>query len=94
MLQLGKMQIFEHEMDRKRMDICGLSEIRWEGQGHFHTLGGHTVMFCGNNKRGLHDVATWVNKKIAQAIINYETLNERKTQEHHTDPSVCTNNSR
>ena len=28
MLQLGKMQILEHEMDRVKVDICRLSEIR------------------------------------------------------------------
>ena len=38
MLQLGKLQIFGREMDRLRMDVCGLSEVRWSGQGHFTTM--------------------------------------------------------
>ena len=64
-------------MERLKVDICGLTEIRWEGQGHFHTSKGHTVIYSGNEKRGLHGVAIWMHKKIYQAIISYESVNER-----------------
>ena len=79
MLQLGKMQILEHEMERLKVDICGLTEVRWEGQGqgHFHTSKGHTVIYSRNEKRGLHGIAIWMHKKIYQAIISCEPVNER-----------------
>jgi len=43
MLQLGKVQLLGEEMMRLGVDrpICGLSEVRWDGQGHFTTLDGH-----------------------------------------------------
>jgi len=43
MLQLGKVQLLGEEMMRLGIDICGLSEVRWDGQGHFTTLDGHTI---------------------------------------------------
>ena len=36
MLQLGKVQLLGDEMMRLGVDICGLSEVRWNGQGHFN----------------------------------------------------------
>ena len=54
MLQLGKMQILEQEMDRVGVDVCGLTEVTCKGQGHFHMFRGHshTVVYSGNEKKG------------------------------------------
>ena len=77
MLHLGEMQILAQEMDRTKVDICGLSEIGWEDQGHFHTLRGHMVIYSGNKKQVSHGVAVWMHKKMSEAIISYEPINER-----------------
>ena len=77
MLQLGKIQILKYEMERLEVDIWGLTEVRWEGQGHFHTSKGHTVIYSGNEKRGLQGIELWMHKKIYRAIISYEPVNER-----------------
>jgi len=47
MLQLGKVQLLCKEMMRLGVDICGLSEVRWHGQGHFTTLDGRTIVYSG-----------------------------------------------
>ena len=39
MLQLGKVQLLGKEMMRLGVDICGLSEVRWDGQGHVRSGG-------------------------------------------------------
>jgi len=44
MLQLGKVQLLGEEMMRLGVDICGLSEVRWDKQWHFTTLDGHTIV--------------------------------------------------
>ena len=44
MLQLGKVQLLGEEMMRLGVDICGLSEVRWDEQWHFTTLDGHTIV--------------------------------------------------
>jgi len=48
MLQLGKVQLLGDEMMRQGVDICGLSEVRWNGQGHFTTLDGHTIVYSAH----------------------------------------------
>ena len=35
------------------------------------------VAYSGNKKRGLHDVAIWMHKKIFETITSYEPTNER-----------------
>ena len=62
MLQLG---ILGDEMMRLGVDICGLSEVRWNGQGHFTTLDGHTVVYSGRLTQGMSGVAVWIRRKIA-----------------------------
>ena len=59
------------------MDVCGLTEVRWKGQGHFCTFGGHTAIYSGNEKQGLYGVAIQVYKRIAEAITSYRRINER-----------------
>jgi len=44
MLQLGKVQLLGEETMRLEVDMCGLSEVKWDGQRHFTTLDGHTIV--------------------------------------------------
>ena len=53
MLQLGKVQLLGDKMMRLGVDICGLSEVRWNGQGHFTTLDGHTIVYPGRLTQGM-----------------------------------------
>jgi len=72
MLQLGKVQLLGDEMMRLRVDICGLSEERWNGQGHFTTLDGHTIVYSGRLTPGMSGVAVWIHRKTAGALVGYE----------------------
>ena len=44
-LQLGKVQLLGEETIRLGVDMCGLLEVRWDGQGHFTTRDGHTIVY-------------------------------------------------
>jgi len=77
MLKLGKVQILGNELDRLKVDVCSLSEVRWEGQGHFTTLQGHTVAYSGNEKQGQHGVAVWMHKRATGTMTGYEPICER-----------------
>ena len=75
MLQLGNVQLFVDEMMRLGVDICGLSEVRWNGQGHFTTLDGHTIVFIGKSLKHLWDM----NQSATESLLcdstqNHETL--------------------
>jgi len=58
MLQLGKVQLLGKEMMRLAVDICGLSEVRWDGQGHFTTLEYNSILrstYSGHVRSGSLD---------------------------------------
>ena len=77
MLQIGKVQLLGQELERNKVGICGLSEVRWEGQGHFITTEGHTMIYSGRDVRGMYGVAVWLDKDLADALMGYETVSER-----------------
>ena len=77
MLQLGKVQLLGEEMMRLGVDICGLSEVRWDGQGHFTTLHGHTIVYSGRLTQSMSGVAVWIHRKIAGALVGYEPISDR-----------------
>ena len=77
MLQLGKTHVLGREMERLRMDICGLAEVRWGGRGHFITTEGHMIVYSGEENQGHGGVGVWIHKRNTTAIVGYETVNSR-----------------
>jgi len=77
MLQLGKVQLLGEDMMRLGVDICGLSERRWDGQGHFTTLDGHTIVYSGRLTQGVSGMAVWIHRKLAGAVVGYEPISDR-----------------
>jgi len=77
MLQLGKVQLLSEEMMQLGVDICGLSEVRWDEQGHFTTLDGHTIVYSGRLTQGMSGVAIWIHRKLAGALVGYEPISNR-----------------
>ena len=77
MLQLGKVQLLGDEMMRLGVDICWLPEVRWNGQGHFTTLDGHTIVYSGRLTQGMSGVAVWIRRKIAGALVGYEPISDQ-----------------
>ena len=64
------------EMMRLGVDICGLSDVRWNGQGHFTTLDGHTIVYSGRLTQGMSGVAVWIHRKIAGALVGHEPISD------------------
>ena len=50
---------FDPSLERLKVMVCGLSEVRWEGQGHFTTVEGHIMVYSGAEKQEQHGVAIW-----------------------------------
>ena len=48
MLELGKLHLLCQEIDRLKMDITGLCETRWSGEGRFR-IGDKTTFFSGKD---------------------------------------------
>jgi len=62
---------------RLGVDMCGLSMVRWDGQWHFRTLDGHTIVHSGRPTPGMSGVAVWIHRKIAVALVGYEPISDR-----------------
>jgi len=77
MLQLGKVQLLGEEMMRLGVDICGLSEVKWDGQGHFTTLDGHAIVYSGRLTQVMSGLAVWIHRKLTGVLMGYEPISDR-----------------
>ena len=62
-------------MERKNLDILGISEMRWTDRGHFNSEN-HTVYFSGSEQRR-NGVAFIINKKLSKYRLGYNPVNDR-----------------
>lgn len=72
----GKLEVVKSEMDRIKIDILGISELKWTGTGHF-TSGSHEVYYSGNQNIRKNGVAMILDKKFSNSVIGYYPKNDR-----------------
>ena len=78
MYETGKTaQVFK-EMERYRLNVLGLSEIRWTGSGKI-TLGtGATLCYSGRTDRQHHEeVGIAMDRHSAKALLEWEPVSSR-----------------
>ena len=75
LFQKCKLASVQQEMNRLRIDILGLIEIRWKGGGRINSENG-TIIFSGRDchSRG---VGVILNKVVAAALIGYWSVSDR-----------------
>jgi hypothetical protein len=64
LFQTGKLKNLKIEMKRLKIDILGISEMRWNGQGDFISRD-YRVIYSGSNN-GRNEFGIILNKKWAQ----------------------------
>ena len=57
----GKLEVVKQEMARVKVDILGISEIKWTGMGEFKS-DDHYIYSCGQESLRRNGVAIMVNK--------------------------------
>ena len=78
LLDVGKIHLLTQELRRLKCNICGVSETRWSGKGHFTTLGNsHTIYFSGKETRGTEGVAILIDQKTNRHVMGYNPISER-----------------
>jgi len=77
LIEVGKLELLEKELDAFKVQLCGLSEVWWKGKGHFTTDAGHKVVFSGEETQQRKGVGFWLNKSIANCLISYEPVSSR-----------------
>ena len=59
-----------------KIDILGISEIKWTGMGEFNS-DGHYIYYCGQESVRRNGVAIMVNKRVQNAVLGCNLKNNR-----------------
>ena len=77
MFEGGKIHNTIQEMERLKIDVMGISEMRWQGTGRC-CVGEHVVYYSGNDEpHHWNGVAVILNKRAANAVISVLPLSDR-----------------
>ena len=59
----GKLEAVKQEMARVKVDILGMSELKWTRMGEFNSED-HYIYYCGQESLRRNGVAITVNKRV------------------------------
>ncbi|XP_051914908.1 craniofacial development protein 2-like [Hippocampus zosterae] len=76
MFQSGRMDQVLKNMRDYRLDILGVSEMRWTGQGRL-MVNGATFLYSGKQDHHSHGVGIILSSSAAKALIGWKPVNER-----------------
>ena len=77
----GKLEVIKQEMARVNVDILGISELKWTGMGEFNS-DDHYIYYCGQESLRRNGVAITVNKRVQNAILGCNLINDRMVSVH------------
>ena len=72
----GKLEVIKQEMARVKVDILGISELKWTGMGEFNS-DDHYIYYCGQESLRRNGVAIMVNRRIRNAVLGCNLKNYR-----------------
>ena len=76
-MSAGKLQNVIAEAEKNNINILGIAEHRWGGQGHFSTIEGGKMIYLGKEKSGLSGVDTYLRGKLTNALMGYNPISDR-----------------
>ena len=59
----GKLEVVRQEMARVKVNILGISELKWTGMGEFNS-DDYYIYYCGQESLRRHGVAIMINKRV------------------------------
>ena len=62
----GKLEVIKQEIARVKIDILGISELKWTGMGEFNS-DDHYIYYCGKESLRRNEVAIMVNKSLKRS---------------------------
>ena len=77
MLQTGNLELLIRETHRCKVELLGISEMRWSGKGHFTTTEDYVVYYSGNEKGGSNGVAFLASQHISKHVLGYNPVSDR-----------------
>ena len=68
-------------MARVKVDILGISELKWTGMGEFNS-DDHYICYCVQESLGRNGVAIIVNKRFQNAVLGCNLKNDKMISVH------------
>ena len=66
----------KQEMARVKVNILGISELKWTGMGKFNSDDQY-IYYCGQESLRRNGVAIMVNKRVRNAVLGFNLQNDR-----------------
>ena len=88
----GKLEVVKQEMARVKVDILGISKLKWTGMGEFNS-DDHYIYYCAHESIKSNGVAIILNKRVRNAVPGCNLKNDRtsprETTQYHSNSSLC-----
>ena len=68
-------------MAKVKIDILGISELKWTGMGEYNS-DDHYIYYCGQESLRRNGVAIIVNKRVWNAVLGGNLKNDRMISVH------------
>ena len=72
----GKLEVVKQEMARVKVNILGISKLKWTGMGEFNS-DDHYIYYCGQESLIRNGVSIMVNKRVRNAELGCNLKNDR-----------------
>ena len=77
----GNLEVVKQEMARVNIDVLGISELKWTGNGKFNS-DDHYICYCGQESLRRNGVVLIVNKRVQNAVLGCSLKNDRMISIH------------
>ena len=71
----GKLEVVEQEMARVKVNILGISKLRWTGMGEFNSAD-HYIYYCGKESLRRNGATIMVNKRVQNVVLGCNLCSE------------------
>ncbi|XP_039276087.1 craniofacial development protein 2-like [Nilaparvata lugens] len=76
LLQAGKLENAKQEMKRNRLDVMGMCEMRWGGNGEL-VSGDYKLFYSGEEKQGQHGVGVLLGPRVKDKVRRVDYIDGR-----------------
>ena len=80
----GKLEVVKQEMARVKIDILGISELKWMRMGKFNSDDNY-IYYCGQESLRINGVALTINKRLQNAVLGCNRKNDKIISVHFQD---------
>ena len=75
-MNCGKLDIVNSQMERNKVNLLGISELKWIGRGDFYS-DKYNKYFSANETKRQHGMAIILDKSMHKAILGYNPISVR-----------------